>query len=520
MPSDDSEPHSNKIKESWETVKKTATDKHVYAGFARRTAATIIDWFWLNAIILLVLLPPIIVVTLYHLCGWLPEFLGPDPGPSMVWIAGICGLIGPILLNWLYYAVFESSKYAATPGKLILGLKVTDVNGQPFSFWSSSQKQLLTTLLFGIPIFLNAVVSYVCSKANLKGMEIYLYVSAAAIFLVPAVGYLMALFDKRHQTIYDKMVARIVSVEPVAEASQGPVTFFKRLPGKIILAIFPVLIVGLSTSIGVLMHRPDVNPMIKEALDTATQWQRLDISRVQRKVIVEHTVQPGQTITADDVSEVRVPSKDIGPDQVVCTDLVIGKKPIVTLRPGDFMSLRDLPYAKAQEVRKQIFAEAAKSGVVGLCPHAKNRSTAVLQQFRVLKSVTKGQIFAPGDFVVSLLPEDNKVAKTVLPRLPFEGNTTKVNYAWEFAGKKCKANCRPGEMLERGSIAASGRVFNCLHKIAEGEIVEVKDLKEAQLDPDTCPYTVVSDLSLIGGKRSTKELIPGKVIRANDLVWR
>ncbi len=107
MSSDDSEQQSNKIKESWETVKKTATDKQVYAGFARRTAATIIDWFWLNAIILLLLMPPIIIVTLYHLCGWLPEFLGPDPGPGMVWIAGICGLIGPFLLNWqLYYRIF------------------------------------------------------------------------------------------------------------------------------------------------------------------------------------------------------------------------------------------------------------------------------------------------------------------------------------------------------------------------------------------------------------------------------
>ncbi len=237
-------------------------------------------------------------------------------------------------------------------------------------------------------------LSYICSKTNLKGMEIYLQVSAAAIFLVPAVGYVMAIFDKRRQTVYDKMVARIVSVEAPEEAGDEVIGFFKRLPGKIVLAIVPVVIVALSTGAGVLMHRSDVNPMIKEALATATQWQQLDISRVQRKVIVEHTVQPGQTITADDVSEVRVPSKDIGPDQVVCTDLVIGKKPIVTLRPGDFLSLRDLPYKKAQEVRKQIFAEAAKNGTAGLCPHAKNRSTAVLQEFNTLIEVDQGQIFA------------------------------------------------------------------------------------------------------------------------------
>ncbi len=476
MQSDDSEPHSNKIKESWETVIKTATDKQVYAGFAIRTAATIIDWFWLNAIIFLILLPPIMVVLLYHLCGWLPAFLGPDPGPGLVWIAGICGLVGPVLLNWLYYAAFESSKFAATPGKLILGLRVTDVNGQPFSFWSSSLKQMMTTVLFGIPIVLNGVVSYLCARANMKGLEIYLYISAAAVFVVPAIGYVMALFDKRRQTVYDKMVARIVSVEPPANAADGPVSFFRRLPGKILLAIVPIFIVGLSTGLGLLMHRPDINPIVREALEASKNWQDLDIARVQRKVIVERTVKPGQPITADDVSEIRVPSKDIGPDQVVCTDLVVGKSPIVTLHPGDFMSIRDLPYKKAQEVRKQLFAEAAKSGTVGMCPHARNRSVTLLQEFRIVKAVTKDQTFAPADFEISQLPAQAQTIKPEVPRLPFEDNKSKVNYQWEFAGKKCRANCHPGDLLERCNIEQSGHVYLCAHEIAAGEIVEAKDV--------------------------------------------
>jgi flagella basal body P-ring formation protein FlgA/uncharacterized RDD family membrane protein YckC len=520
MTSEDAEHPSNKIKESWETVKKTATDKHVYAGFAIRTAATIIDWFWLNAIIFILLLPPIIIVMLYHLCGWLPAFLGPDPGPGLVWLAGICGFAGPVLLNWLYYAAFESSKFAATPGKLILGLRVTDVNGQPFSFWSSSLKQVMTTVLFGIPIVLNGLVSYLCARANMKGMELYLYISAAAVFLIPAVGYVMAIFDKRRQTVYDKMVARIVSVAPAGQASDGPVHFFRRLPGKILLAVVPIFIVALGGVIGVMMHRPDINPVIKEALDASQKWQELNIAKVQRKVIVERTVKPGVAITADDVSEIRVPSSDIGPDQVVCTDLVVGKKPIVTLRPGDFMSLRDLPYAKAQEVRKQLFADAAKNGVVGVCPHTKNRSTVVLQQFRLVKAVSKGDIFSADDFVISGLPAEVAADKSMVPRLSFEDNKTKVNYQWEYAGKMCKLNCRKGDFLERRDIEQSGRVYLCRRPIPEGGTIESADLTAAEVNPSECPYTVVSDPTLIAGKSSTKELIPGKVIRANDLVWK
>ena len=178
--------------------------------------------------------------------------------------------------------------------------------------------------------------------------------------------------------------------------------------------------------------------MVKEALEASAKWQELNISKVQRKVIVEHTIKPGQTITADDVSEIRVPSSDIGPDQVVCSDLVVGKQPIVTLKPGDFNSLRQLPYAKAQEVRKQLFADASKSGVVGLCPHAKNRSEPLMEEFRSVKEVDKDQIFVPADFETCQLPAQLPTTKAAVPRLPFEDNKTKVNYQWEFAGKKCK----------------------------------------------------------------------------------
>ncbi|MBU6454162.1 MAG: SAF domain-containing protein [Cyanobacteria bacterium REEB67] len=475
----------------------------------------------MNAIILLLLMPPLVIVSLYFMCGWLPEFLGPDPAPALVWMAGLCGVVGPVILNWLYYAGFESSRFAATPGKILLGLKVTDVNGQPFSFWSCSQKQAMTMALFGVPIFLNGAVSFICARANLKGMEIYLYVTASAVFLIPLIGYLMALFDKKHQTVYDKMVARIVSVDPPeAEGDGQSMPFFKRLPGKILLAIIPVMIVALSTSIGTLLHRPEVNPLIREAIETPEKWQQLGVSRVQRKVIVEQTVKAGHVITADDVSEVRVPSTDIGPDQVVCTDLVVGKKPIVTLKPGDFMSLRDLPYARAQEARQQIFAEAARSGTVGLCPHAKNRSTAKLDEFRVVKAVDKDELFRDDHFVLSKLIDKPTAVKMILPLAAIEGNTSKVNYEWEFAGKKCRNFCRVGQMLQRRNIAPSGRVYRSVDSIANNQIIEAKDLREEQIDPLACAYTMISAEKLIIGKRASKAIARGKIIRANDLLWK
>lgn len=39
-----------------------------------------------------------------------------------------------IALVWLYFAKFESSQHEATPGKLILGIKVVDEDGRRISF--------------------------------------------------------------------------------------------------------------------------------------------------------------------------------------------------------------------------------------------------------------------------------------------------------------------------------------------------------------------------------------------------
>ena len=56
------------------------------------------------------------------------------------------------IMTWLYFALFESSKLRATPGKLLLGLAVTDLAGEQISFIKATirffAKGLSTLLLF------------------------------------------------------------------------------------------------------------------------------------------------------------------------------------------------------------------------------------------------------------------------------------------------------------------------------------------------------------------------------------
>lgn len=107
-----------------------------YAGFWLRFVAWIIDMLILSAVGLVFLVP--LAFTLFHdmtfvrPTGW-PT--GWPMTPRLFWFWPM-NLVGA----WLYYALFESSTWQATPGKRVLGLLVTDMQGRPISFARASAR--------------------------------------------------------------------------------------------------------------------------------------------------------------------------------------------------------------------------------------------------------------------------------------------------------------------------------------------------------------------------------------------
>lgn len=59
-------------------------------------------------------------------------------------------------LFWIYYTCFECSRYQGTPGKILLGLRVADMDGKRIGFWQAAARFLVknvTLVLFGGFIF-------------------------------------------------------------------------------------------------------------------------------------------------------------------------------------------------------------------------------------------------------------------------------------------------------------------------------------------------------------------------------
>ena len=98
-----------------------------YGGFWIRVVAVIID-----AILLRIVVAPVGLIF-----GGLGLAGGMMGGFPIWWLGLLGGGITIVLLvfgSWLYEAFMESSSYQATLGKMIFGMKVTDLNGNRISF--------------------------------------------------------------------------------------------------------------------------------------------------------------------------------------------------------------------------------------------------------------------------------------------------------------------------------------------------------------------------------------------------
>jgi len=140
----------------------------IYAGFWRRALAVLLDT--------LVLWIP---VSVFH---WLV-----DESQWNVWVLVSVAWFQSLVIWTLYYGFLESSKLQGTLGKMVLGLKVTDMNGGRISFPRACGRYL-----------------------------------AQMISLVPVgIGFMMAGWTQRKQALHD-MICSCLVVRKTGPATQPP----------------------------------------------------------------------------------------------------------------------------------------------------------------------------------------------------------------------------------------------------------------------------------------------------------
>ena len=138
----------------------TTTALEDYAGFWQRFGAWVID--------LAVLLIPCAVIyqsmggfaAYMNLLGQMREGMGSPEMSEAIRTYGEAtrgASIAVMVLGFFYYTLFEASKWQATPGKLALRLRVTDMNGQRLSIGRSAARNAVR--LFNV---LSGLIPFIC----------------------------------------------------------------------------------------------------------------------------------------------------------------------------------------------------------------------------------------------------------------------------------------------------------------------------------------------------------------------
>lgn len=140
----------------------TLSQAVVYSGFWRRVAASLID--------------SVVLSVVGFILGVVLGIAMVSGGTDDTEVVELTGNVVGIFLGWLYYALMESSSKQATIGKMVMGIKVTDLEGNQISF------------------------------ARASGRHFGKIISS----LILAIGYLMMLWTEKKQTLHDKMAGCLV----------------------------------------------------------------------------------------------------------------------------------------------------------------------------------------------------------------------------------------------------------------------------------------------------------------------
>jgi uncharacterized RDD family membrane protein YckC len=190
-----------------------------YGGFWARFVAIVLD----NAIVFFILLAVLLSMGAAMVAVGMDDLMG-----VLAWVV-------MTLVSFLYWPVLESSRWQATFGKRIMGLEVTDLDGNRIGF---------------LRAFLRSI--------------------AKVISAVPfGIGFLIAAFTARKQALHDIIVKTLV-------VRTGPSQLWKIILALIVgLALMVASAAGLFYYVAVPMFKKGFGDSMKEAMKDAPQMKTI-----------------------------------------------------------------------------------------------------------------------------------------------------------------------------------------------------------------------------------------------------
>jgi len=140
-------------------------------------------------------------------------FVLADSVPVLLWVLGFLALVHAFPVA--YFALFESSRAQATPGKRLAGIIVESIDGERISFLGAVLRNglklvllLVLAAVFSLPFWLMVLLSSLVipldTKTARESAEItitWVSIAVAAVFIVARSGW-----KEHRQAFYDEII--------------------------------------------------------------------------------------------------------------------------------------------------------------------------------------------------------------------------------------------------------------------------------------------------------------------------
>ncbi len=445
----------------------------VYAGFWKRLLADLVDGF-----IIVLAQAPVWILLLFLIQADRP-FVDKHRVELELLIWAL-----PAILSWLYFALFESSKWQATPGKKFFGLRVCMSDMRPLSFWRASLKVFIEAITFILPLAFLAHFGEV-------GQALAIFVSLLFVLVMFA--------TERKQTAYDLAVKRVVIDTRGKSVIDAPDQSKRRRIVAYAIATMPVfcivLIIGLYlSSTGMTLVKLD-------------HWRESGLQNSRRIVVADYAIPAGHEITLKDVYEANDAIDNLSTDSAICSDFIVGSAPVSSIEQGQQITLdyfEEPIRLKAQEQQRE---RLKRSSAVAICSHKR-----AVPDWRDKTPV----IFANRD-----VPENKVIAESDLRsemRAVERAPKSAMSDQLAIIGKKARYGLSKGQIIMFNQILPD-QAFIASKDLKSGKRLTSTDYRPFKITKrGLCPSTAVGAEKLLNGATTNAVIKRDEIIRLPDLI--
>lgn len=175
-----------------------------YAGFWRRFVAAFIDGLIVGAV-QIVLFVVLLAAGAISMSNLQPDASAEEYGHTMLIVYIVSAALLPAEI--LFFSIMESSSRQATPGKMVLGIKVTDIDEKQVSLGRAIGRNLIK-LAPGIIVIALAIIIFAVAS---DPMTMSPLISLVSILLV--IPYVAIAFTAKRQGLHDMIANCLVVVK-------------------------------------------------------------------------------------------------------------------------------------------------------------------------------------------------------------------------------------------------------------------------------------------------------------------